>query len=467
MAANRTGHTATLLPSGKVLVAGGYEYKGGSPSAFPAITELYDPAARTWSTTGSLNHPRTGHTATLLPDGKVLIAGGNRLENGGNSGTGIAELYDPATGTWTQTGTLVKARVGHTATLLPGNKVLVTGGVKIDAPTSTVNDIQSSAELYDSSTGTWSATGSLLLVRAGHTATLLANNKVLIAGGGSKSKVNGARIVTPSAELYTPLVTRPTLLNISTRVRIQTGDNAMIGGFIITGNSAKTVIVRGIGPSLGMAGALQDPTIEVRLSSGGVLASNDNWKDFPNQQAILNSGLAPTNDLESVFWAVLDPGAYTVIVRGKNGTTGIGLFEVYDLNQKWYDSTLANVSTRGRTETGDDVMIGGIILGGGENPTARVVVRALGPSLPMSGTLADPTLELRDGNGTLVTSNDNWKTRTDGSSQQAEIEATTLPPTHELESALVQTLAPDNYTAIVRGKNDGTGIGLVEVYNLR
>jgi hypothetical protein len=340
--------------------------------------------------------------------------------------------------------------------------------VKIDAPTSTVNDIQSSAELYDASTGTWSSTGSLLLVRNGHTATLLPNNKVLIAAGETKSTTNGARIATPSAELYTPLVTRPTLLNISTRVRVENGDNAMIGGFIITGNSAKTVIVRGIGPSLGMTGALQDPTIEVRNASGGLLASNDNWKDFPNQQAILNSGLAPTNDLESAFWAVLDPGAYTVIVRGKNGATGIGLFEVYDLNQTWYDSTLANVSTRGVTQTGDDVMIGGITLGGGESATpAKIVVRALGPSIPTTGTLADPTLELRDGNGILVASNDNWKTRNDGSSQQAEIEATSLPPSNELESALVQMLAPNQYTAILRGKTNTTGVALVEVYNLR
>jgi hypothetical protein len=155
------------------------------------------------------------------------------------------------------------------------------------------------------------------------------------------------------------------------------------------------------------------------------------------------------------------------VVRGKDGAAGIGLFEVYDLDQT-ADAILANVATRGLTQTADDVMIGGIIVGGGTaGATATVVVRAIGPSLPISGALADPTLELRDGNGGLVAFNDDWKTRADGSSQQAEIEATTIPPSEDHESALRQTLGPDNYTAVVRGKNNTTGIALVEVYNLR
>jgi hypothetical protein len=250
-------------------------------------------------------------------------------------------------------------------------------------------------------------------------------------------------------------------------LHIQTGDNAMIGGFIITGSEVKTVIVRGIGPSLGMPGALQDPVIEVHGPSGELLATNDNWQDATTKQQIIDSGLAPKNDLESALWGIINPGAYTVVVRGKDNATGIGLFEVYDLDQT-ADSKLANVSTRGLAQTGDDVMIGGIIVGGGsEGAMATVLVRAIGPSIPMAGTLSDPTLELRDGSGTLVASNDNWKTRADGSSQQAEIEATSLPPTNDLESALVQTLAPDHYTAIVRGKSDTSGVALVEVYNLR
>jgi hypothetical protein len=241
----------------------------------------------------------------------------------------------------------------------------------------------------------------------------------------------------------------------------------MIGGFIITGTAPKTVIVRGIGPSLGMSGALQDPIIEVHGSSGELLATNDNWRDAATRQEIINSGLAPTNDAESALWGVINPGAYTVVVRGKDNATGIGLFEVYDLDQT-ADAALGNVSTRGLAQTGDDVMIGGIIIGGGtEGASARVLVRAIGPSIPLNGALSDPTLELRDASGTLVVFNDNWKTRADGTSQQAEIEATAISPSNDLESAALQTLGLGQYTAIVRGRENTTGIGLVEVYNLR
>ena len=165
--------------------------------------------------------------------------------------------------------------------------------------------------------------------------------------------------------------------------------------------------------------------------------------------------------------ATLNPGAYTAIFRGKNGGMGVGLVEVYDLGQS-ANSRLANISTRGFVDTGDNVMIGGLILGGGSGGgTARVLIRALGPSVPVAGALGDPTLELHDGSGALIALNDNWKTRPDGSSQQAEIEATGLAPTDDLESALLQTLPAGNYTAIVRGKNNTMGVGLVEVYNLQ
>jgi hypothetical protein len=141
--------------------------------------------------------------------------------------------------------------------------------------------------------------------------------------------------------------------------------------------------------------------------------------------------------------------------------------EFYDLAQG-ANSKLANISTRGFVDTGDNAMIGGFIVGGGSGDgTTRVIVRALGPSIPVAGALGDPTLELRNSSGTLVDSNDNWKTRPDGSSQQAAIEATTIPPTNDLESALVATLVPGNYTAIVRGKNDTTGVALVEAYNIQ
>jgi hypothetical protein len=448
MADRRARHTATLLRNGKVLVAGGYDWNS---SSYRSSAELYDPATGTWSATGNLTQARADHTATLLQSGKVLVTGGTSSSASGPYVTS-AELYDPATGTWTTTGSLESGRAYHTATLLASNRVLVTGGRN-------GNGALATAELYDPATGNWSSTGSLRQPRANHTATLLPNNQVLIAGGGT----NDSR----SAELYTEPPTPPRLRNISTRLHIQTGDNAMIGGFIITGTDLATIVVRGIGPSLGMPGALADPVIEVHGPSGELLGTNDNWQDAATKQQIMDSGLAPTNELESALWGTINPGAYTVVVKGKDNATGIGLFEVYDLDQS-ADSALANVSTRGVTQTGDDVMIGGIIMDGGtDGALAKVVVRAIGPSLPVADALTDPTLELRDGDGTLVAFNDDWKTRPDGSSQQTEIEATTIPPTNDLESALVQTLAPNRYTAIVRGKNNATGVGLIEFFNLR
>ena len=251
------------------------------------------------------------------------------------------------------------------------------------------------------------------------------------------------------------------MANISTRLRVQTGDNAMIGGFIITGTQRKTVIVRGIGPSLPIPGALADPVIEVHGSAGQLLASNDNWNDSLTRQQIIDSGLAPANDLESALWGVIDPGAYTVVVRGTNNGTGVGLFEVYDLDQA-ADSKLANVSTRGFVDTGNNVMIGGAILRG--SALAKVLLRALGPSLTNFGvpnTLPDPTLELHDGNGNLIAANDNWRT-----DQEAQIIATGLPPSNNQESAIVRDLPPGNYTAIVRGFNNTTGVALIEAFEL-
>jgi len=250
----------------------------------------------------------------------------------------------------------------------------------------------------------------------------------------------------------------PTLANISTRLRVQTGDSAMIGGFIITGTQPKTVLVRGIGPSLPVPGALADPVIEVYNSSGELLATNDNWNDSLTRQQIIDSGLAPANESESALWGIFGPGAYTVVVRGANDTAGLALFEVYDLDQT-ADSKLANISTRGLVEIGDNVMIGGLIVIG-ESPL-RTIVRAIGPSLPVPGALEDPILELYDGNGGLIAVNYNWR-----DDQEAEIIATGIPPSNDLEPAIVRDLAPGNYTAIVRGVDNTAGIALVEVYGL-
>jgi hypothetical protein len=245
-------------------------------------------------------------------------------------------------------------------------------------------------------------------------------------------------------------------LNISTRMSVQTGDNVLIGGFIITGSAPKKVIIRAIGPSLPVEGKLTDPTLEVHASDGSVVFNN-NWRDTQEQE-IIDSTVAPTNDQESAIVATLPPGAHTAIVRGNNGETGVGLVEVYDLDST-APSKLANISTRGQVLTGNNVMIGGFIVGGTE-PT-RVLIRAIGPSLPTAGKLEDPVLELHDFNGSTIT-NDNWR-----ETQESEIVATTIPPTNDNESAILATLTPGPYTAIVRGKNDTTGVALVEAYNLQ
>ena len=243
----------------------------------------------------------------------------------------------------------------------------------------------------------------------------------------------------------------------------------MIGGFIITGNAPKNVAVRGIGPSLtgfGISDALADPTLELRDGSGALLADNGDWQDDAAQAAQLSAlGLAPQDPKESGIVAALQPGAYTAILAGKNDGTGIGLVEIYDTNQA-VDSQLANISTRGFVQTGDNVMIGGFILGGSSNNTG-VVVRGIGPSLAqfgLSNALADPTLELRDSNGMLLIANDNWQ---DDPASAAQLTAHGLAPQDPLESGIFATLPPNAFTAILAGKNGGTGIGLVEIYNVQ
>jgi hypothetical protein len=257
-------------------------------------------------------------------------------------------------------------------------------------------------------------------------------------------------------------------VNISTRLRVQTGENVLIGGFIITGNAAKKVIVRGLGPSLGnfnVQGALPDPTLELHQGDA-TIATNDNWKD--SQQAEIEAtALAPNNDLESALVRTLNPGLYTAILRGSGDATGTGLVEIYDLDQTG-SSQLANISTRGSVGTGDNAMIGGVIIGGGlginENGNARVVVRAMGPSLTQAGVsnaLRDPELQIFDASGTLVAANDDWQL-----TQRTELLGAGLAPADDREAAIITLFAKGNHTALVRGKNGTTGVALVEVFNV-
>lgn len=253
------------------------------------------------------------------------------------------------------------------------------------------------------------------------------------------------------------------LLNISTRAEVLPGDNGLIAGFVLSGADPRKVVIRAIGPSLGGAGitgALNDPTLELYDSAGSSIASNDNWGE--NAAQVSETGVAPSNELESAVVRVLQPGAYTAIVRGKNGTSGIGLVELYDLGATG-DCRLANISTRAFVHGGDYVLIAGFIAGGDVGGASRVLIRGIGPSLTGFGVpdaLADPVLDLYDSNGSRVKSNDDWK-----QIERADIEATGLVPPNDAESALVYTLAPGPYTTIVSGKG-ASGVALVEVYNL-
>jgi len=264
------------------------------------------------------------------------------------------------------------------------------------------------------------------------------------------------------------------LANISTRLKVGTGNNVLIGGFIITGSEPKTVILRAMGPSLsafGVPGALSDPNLELHNQANSTIATNDDWRTTQiggvitaNQRpAIQATGLAPSQDVESAILVTLSPGNYTAVVRGFGSATGVGLVEVYDLSPG-ANGRIANISTRGFVENGDSAMIGGFIIGGNPGSGGKVVIRGLGPSLAASGVtnpMADPTLEVHDANGGVLAFNNDWK-----DSQELDIEATGLAPSKPVESAILMTLLPGNFTAVLRGRDNTTGNGLVEVYNI-
>jgi hypothetical protein len=253
-------------------------------------------------------------------------------------------------------------------------------------------------------------------------------------------------------------------LNVSTRLAVETGDNVLIAGFILTGTGPTQVLVRALGPSLekyDIDDPLADPVLELRAADGSRIAFNNNWK-YSQAEEIIATGIPPIDDHEAAILAALEPGAYTAIVKGRHATSGVALVEVYDLSGT-SAAKLANISTRGFIGGGDHVMVAGFILAGGSGG-ARVIIRAIGPSLVdagITGALADPTLELHDGNGISVAFNDNWR-----DSQQTEIEATSIPPADDRESAIVASLPPGPYTVVLASRDGSTGIGVVEVYNL-
>ena len=252
------------------------------------------------------------------------------------------------------------------------------------------------------------------------------------------------------------------LANISTRMKVGLDNEVLIGGFIITGSEPKRLILRAIGPSLtaaGVAGALEDPMLELYDGAGSSIRLNDDWQDSDGGDEVAATGVAPGNPREAAMVVTLQPGSYTAVVRGWEQTEGVGLVEAYVLDSS--SAQLVNLSTRGRIGVDEEALIGGVIVTGGSG--RRVIIRAIGPSMHgMAGTLADPTLEVRDGAGNLVGQNNNWQS----GPQAGEIVESGVPPQHGLESAVVATLIPGNYTAVVRGANNGTGIGLVEVFDL-
>lgn len=255
-------------------------------------------------------------------------------------------------------------------------------------------------------------------------------------------------------------------VNISTRANVGTDQDILIGGFIVTGTDPEQIVLRAIGPSLAASGVLADPFLELHDATGALVASNDNWmQNSAVDQGILTSNiLAPTNKRESALVMTLDPGAYTAIVRGVGNTTGVALVEVYAI-ENGTNSKLANISTRGDVQTGDNVMIGGFIIGGSGGGFTSVIVRGIGPSLASAGltnVLADPMIELYNANGDLLDSNDNWM---DDLNMQSVID-NGLAPSDPSESALFKILPQGTYTAILSGVGGTTGIGLVETYDV-
>jgi Matrixin len=278
----------------------------------------------------------------------------------------------------------------------------------------------------------------------------------------------GAHFIYDSGPAYQNSLPAPNLVNLSTRAVVGLGENAVIGGFIIQGSQPATVVLRGIGnslPEFGITNALADPVIELHSASGATLATSDDWIDDSWASTIASYHLDPTNSRESAILATLNPGSYTVIVRsfdnGDGNLTGTALVELYDLHTT--GGRAGNISTRGQVQSGDQIVIGGFIAGGTQPKT--VVVRALGPSLAAAGIshpLSDPMVELHDASGATIASNDNW-----GSGPNAaQIQSENLAPTDPNESALQATLNPGSYTAVVRGVNGSTGVGLVEIYDL-
>lgn len=437
-------------------------------SPTPSPTPTATPTATASATVPPSPTPTATATSTVMPTPTPTPSEAPRID----IAVDIADSPDPVQVGQNLTYTITVSNGG------PQDATFVTMGDDLPAGVSFVSVSPSQGVCSGTSSvgcdlGTLSAASSAtvtLVVTPTKAGTVI--NTVHASGSGIDSdplndSSTASTTVLPSG---TPSPTPPTpaqAINLSTRMNVQTGDNVGIGGFIVTGTAAKPVLVRAIGPSLtsvGVQDPLADPVLELHGPAGFVTVSNDNWKDT-QQTAITATGLAPTNDFESAILVSLNPGAYTGIVRGKNDVVGLGLVEVYDLAVgQGALAKLGNISTRALVGTGNNIVIAGFILGNNSGDD-RIVVRGIGPSLTLLGVpnaLTDPMLELRDNNGALLVRNNDWQS---DPKQAAELTAAGLAPTNSLESGIAATLPPGTYTALLAGVNEGTGIGVVEVYD--
>jgi|GEM_PF-1164239 len=502
--AARETHTAVWTGT-EMLIWGGY------PNYNPPVSlgGRYNPTTDTWTTIPATGAPVPRHFHSAVWTGtEMVVWGGQNFDQCGNEPDGVCYYddggrYNPMTNTWrptTQTNAL-QAQPNRTG-VWTGEEMILWGPTVVGGRYNPVTDTWRTISTVNSPTQ-----------RNNHTA-VWTGTEMIVWGAGLPTISGGRYCAEPAAPptptptptstpvvsptpTATPTVSPPTspsptptptatpsstpvasptptatptptpattAINLSTRMRVETDDNAGIGGFIITGSTPKRVLIRAIGPSLeglGVPDALADPTLELHGPGGFTTILNDNWRE--NQEAeIQATGIPPTNNFESAIAVTLAPGAYTAIVRGNGNTSGVALVEVYDLNQG-ASSKLANLSTRAFVSTGDNIVIAGFMLGGTGDD--RIVVRGIGPSLTNAGVpnaLADPALELRDSNGALLRANNDWQ---DDPLQASEITAAGLAPTNSLESAIAATLSPGLYTALLTGQNNSLGVGLVEVYD--
>lgn len=488
---NLTGDT---LPGGctvrqsKLYLFGGYKIN----TAMTNQIWEYTPSSNSWLQKNAVLPVPLGYVPVTTIGNLIYTAGGSTFVAPGNLvGSTNVYFYNPAADMINPLPPLPKPITGARAVTVNHQPWVLGGSGPSSDPNSEVN-------VYDPTTGLWSLGPPLAAGRRDFPAAGDNITGIWLTGGcamdcavplrttetyqceplppatpsptpsPSPSPTTTATPTATGTPAPTPTPSTSRLVNISTRLHVETGSNVGIGGFIITGASSLQIVVRALGPSIGLTDSLADPTLEVRDSSGTVLIQNDNWQDNePQAQYLKKFGLAPTDPAESALIIALPPGTHTPIVSGKNGGTGVGLVEVYDVDESVPPANieLANISTRGIVETGNNVMIGGFILSGDAAYTA-IVIRGIGPSLTQFGitnALADPTLELHNSSGALLLMNDNWA---DDPTSAAQLTAHGLAPQDPLESGIYVSLPPSPYTAILAGKNGGVGVGLVEIYNL-